>query len=396
MFKLQDGKLHVYKRTESRFYWCKFYHKRVPFRTSTQTEDLEKAKDFARQWYFERQLEIKTGKVAPTTNVKSFAVAAEKALEAYKRDVERGTRSQSYYKGLEKLIRNRVVPTLGKHALASINQGTWNSFKEHLMTKKRPVKAKTIHQYKIAIRIVLKQAQVRGELPAVPQFLEDQATLKDDTPRTWFNADEYKVIIKAVRDNIKLHKNTRWREDAEELRDYVLFVANSGLRIGEARHVRLCDVEITEDYDGRTKQLEPCLLIKNLKGKRGTGSCKSYFGAVRPFERCLERHVLTTKNYQQSAAPLFKAYHRNMFREVLERVGLRFTKDQPPKRRDLMSFRHTYICFRLLEGVPVHAIAANCRTSVAMIENHYARWLDVSMSKTINMTAPKAVYNVTD
>ena len=65
-----------------------------------------------------------------------------------------------------------------------------------------------------------------------------------------------------------------------------------------------------------------------------------------------------------------------MFNAVLERIGLKFTADRPPLRRDLMSLRHTYICFRLMDRVGIWDIAANCRTSVAMIEAHYARWLN--------------------
>jgi integrase len=392
MLKLQDGKLSIYNRPNTRFYHCGFYHKRKPVRQSTGTDDLEKAKDFARQWYFNKQAEILSGKIAPTSNAKSFAVAAEKALEAYKRDVERDTRSESYYKGLEKLIRNRIVPVLGKHGLDSINQVTWNGFKEHLMTKKRPIKAKTIHQYKIAIRVVLKQAQIRGEISSVPQFLNDHSSLIEDTPRTWFNADEYKTLYTAVRAKVKESKGTRWYEDAQELRDYVLFVTNSGLRVGEACNVRLCDVEITRD----SKEQREHLLIRNIKGKRGTGTCKSYYGAVRPFLRCLERHGLTRTTYRQSSVLLFKAYHRDMFKDILTRTNLRFTNDRPPRRRDLMSLRHTYICFRLLQGVPVYDIANNCRTSVEMIQNHYARWLSPSLSKSINMTAPKAVFDVSE
>jgi integrase len=386
MCKLQDGKLHIYKRPNTRFYHCGFYHKRVPVRTSTRTDDLEKAKDFARQWYFNKQAEILSGKVAPTSNAKSFAVAAEKALDAY-----RGTRSKSYFTSLKNLLRNRVVPVLGKHALDSINQVVWNRYLEQLMTRKKPLKPRSIHQHKNAIGIVLKQAAMRGEIATVPRFLNDHSA-NDDTPRTWFDANEYRKLYTAVRANVKTHKNTRWREAAEELRDYVLFVANSGLRVGEACNVRLCDVEITRD----SKEQPEHLLIRNIKGKRGTGTCKSFFGAVRPFLRCLERHGLTRTAYQQSTESLFKAYHRDMFKEILTQTNLRFTNDRPPRRRDLMSLRHTYICFRLLEGVDVHAIAANCRTSVAMIENHYARYLSPSLSKTINMTAPKAVFNVTE
>jgi len=46
--------------------------------------------------------------------------------------------------------------------------------------------------------------------------------------------------------------------------------------------------------------------------------------------------------------------------------------------------RNTYICFRLLNGVPIYDVAKNTRTSVVMIERHYSKYLDVKNSPTIN------------
>ena len=40
--------------------------------------------------------------------------------------------------------------------------------------------------------------------------------------------------------------------------------------------------------------------------------------------------------------------------------------------RTSYSLRHTYICFRLMEGADIYQIAKNCRTSVEMIEKYYA------------------------
>ena len=46
--------------------------------------------------------------------------------------------------------------------------------------------------------------------------------------------------------------------------------------------------------------------------------------------------------------------------------------DREGNRRTLYSLRHSYISFRLLEGADIYQIAKNCRTSVEMIEKHYA------------------------
>jgi integrase len=41
-------------------------------------------------------------------------------------------------------------------------------------------------------------------------------------------------------------------------------------------------------------------------------------------------------------------------------------------RRTLYGLRHSYISCRLLERADIYQIAKNCRTSVEMIEKHYA------------------------
>ena len=66
-----------------------------------------------------------------------------------------------------------------------------------------------------------------------------------------------------------------------------------------------------------------------------------------------------------------------MFQNILDREGLR--KDRDGKNRTSYSLRHTYICMRLLEGADIYQIAKNCRTSVEMIEKHYAAHLKNSL-----------------
>jgi len=64
-----------------------------------------------------------------------------------------------------------------------------------------------------------------------------------------------------------------------------------------------------------------------------------------------------------------------MFNVVLRENNLKFTNTQPPVKRDFVSLRATYISFRLLNGASVYEVANNCRTSVAMIENSYTKYL---------------------
>jgi hypothetical protein len=76
----------------------------------------------------------------------------------------------------------------------------------------------------------------------------------------------------------------------------------------------------------------------------------------------------------------------------LDELGLKFDRDG--NRRTFYSLRHSYICFRLMEGANIYAIANNCRTSVEMIEKHYARHIKNYLNAAqINVRRPKRVKN---
>ena len=67
--------------------------------------------------------------------------------------------------------------------------------------------------------------------------------------------------------------------------DYVLFMANTGLRPDEAARLEFRDVAIVTDEATGERILEI-----EVRGKRGVGYCKSMTGAVMPFERLRKRN----------------------------------------------------------------------------------------------------------
>jgi len=66
-------------------------------------------------------------------------------------------------------------------------------------------------------------------------FLTGRKTSSDATARTWFEPEQHDAMYTATRPEIAKLKGIRWHQSAMELNDYVLFMANSGLRIGEAK-----------------------------------------------------------------------------------------------------------------------------------------------------------------
>jgi integrase len=143
-------------------------------------------------------------------------------------------------------------------------------------------------------------------------------------------------------------------------------MANTGLRPDEAAQLQYRDVSIIKDDATR----ETILLIE-VRGKRGVGYCKSTSQAVRPFERLRERNV------PQPSDLVFPQRQHELLNTILGELGLKFDRDG--NRRTAYSLRHTYICFRLMEGADIYQIAKNCRTSVEVIEKHYAVHLKTAL-----------------
>jgi hypothetical protein len=143
---------------------------------------------------------------------------------------------------------------------------------------------------------------------------------------------------------------------------------------------------------------EETILEIEVRGKRSVGFCKSTAQAVHAFRRLQERlrkpkgDSSPEPNAEASLAPkgalpgakakkselvkpgptdlVFPGQPRELLNAILEEEGLK--RDRDGKMRTAYSLRHTYICFRLMEGADIYQIAKNCRTSVEMIEKLYA------------------------
>ena len=86
---------------------------------------------------------------------------------------------------------------------------------------------------------------------------------------------------------------------------------------------------------------------------------------------------------------MFPGNHIKLFNNLLERAGLKLDRDG--KASTAYSLRHTYICMRLMEGADIYQVAKNCRTSVEMIEKHYAIHLKNTLdAAAINVVRKKA------
>ena len=185
------------------------------------------------------------------------------------------------------------------------------------------------------------------------------------------------MLYEATRERAKNPSRERYKTVWEDLHDYVLFMANTGLRPDEAGRLEYRDVTIVTDQDSGERLLEI-----EVRGKRGVGYCKSMSGAILPFQRMQKRHK------GQPTDKIFGKTPRDLINKVLEDLNLKYDRDG--NVRTAYSLRHTYICLRLMEGADIYQIAKNCRTSVDMIEQFYAAHLKNTLdASAINVRKPK-------
>lgn len=265
--------------------------------------------------------------------------------------------------------------------------------------RSRPPSRSTLHHEIVTLRQVIKTAIRHGWIQHLPDFSPPYRKAEKVSHRAWFSQEEYKTLYEASRARVRKNKGTGRQWASEQLHDYILFMANTGLRPDEANTLEFRDVEIVEDEStGET------ILLISVRGKRGVGYCKSMAGAVRPFKRLRSRPRPLLSDRSDGAENtmaregetrlptttdlVFPADHKKQFNAILAENNLKF--DREGSRRTAYSLRHTYICFRLLEGADIYQIAKNCRTSVEMIEKYYASHIATTLdASAINVRRVK-------
>jgi integrase len=240
------------------------------------------------------------------------------------------------------------------------------------------------------MRQVLKTAIRHGWLSHLHDFSPPYRTQGKIVHRPWFSPEEYKQLYKATRQYAHDSKGKHYDWNADQVHDYVLFMANTGLRPDEAKNLQHRDVTIAKDHATGERILEI-----EVRGKRGVGYCKSMPSAVLPYERLVKRAkplrkgrkngddvtpMQDARKYPQPIDPVFPGNHIKLFNGVLRRANLKLDRDS--NKRTAYGLRHTYICMRLTEGADIYQIAKNCRTSVEMIEKFYAAHIKTMLDAT--------------
>ena len=402
--EILGGLLQLYRRNDSRIWQCSASVGGKQRRVSTKEEDFALASQIAEDWYLELRGKSRAGLLKSEKTFREVAGIFEKEYEI----ITEGQRSPRWVEGHKIRLRLHLVPFFGELGVSEVTSGKVQEYRLHRIgtsTTGKPPARSTLHDEIVTLRQVLKTAIRHGWLAHLPDLSLPYRTQGKVIHRPWFSPDEYKQLYEATREYAKKPFHDHYRWNAEQVHDYVLFMANTGLRPDEAKNLQHRDVSIVEDEATGEEILEI-----EVRGKRGVGYCKSMPSAVRPYERLRDRArpgLPQGKRARQRRGenpdgplppadptlpeptdPVFPGNHIKLFNGVLSRTKLKLDRDG--NRRTAYSLRHTYVCMRLMEGADIYQIAKNCRTSVEMIEKHYAAHIKNTIdASAINVRRPK-------
>ena len=246
---------------------------------------------------------------------------------------------------------------------------------------------KTLEWETTLLKTVLKWAHDKGYRGAkqLPTWRFKAATR---IVRPTFNVPEYKKIYERMRAWIREAEGAERIYTRELVRDYVLILANSGMRVGEANNLKETDVEEFTDDRGRKNYMF------HVKGKTGKRVVIPRTNAVRYVNRVVarnqlrheelangvERQVQTPKRKrtEDKSGWFFSMYDGNkiitlidQYDAVLASIGM--TANRYDEKYSLYSLRHFYAVMALRKNMSVYSIAANMGTSVQVIQNYYGK-----------------------
>ena len=219
-----------------------------------------------------------------------------------------------------------------------------------------------------------------------------------DKRRPSFSKEEWRKLTTGMRKRVKegwgAHKRDRFI-----LQQYVLILANCGVRLGELRNLTWNDIrrEKYDDDDGN----QTIRLILQVKGKTGIREVVCNKGTEVFFERLYDYRKEELNAHpspdtfvfcHQDGKPIVTM--RKSFENLLDDLKLR-TNSQG-RNRTLYSLRHMYATFRLSEEVSPFLLAKQMGTSVEMLEEHYGQVVNRLVATQITKTRSRQTTKVSD
>lgn len=354
---------------------------------SLKTSDINEARD--RAFDHDADIRFRVKHDVPIFE-KSFAEVAGEYSDFHKAVAASGQITMNRWKIVDSYIRLHLIPYIGNIQITLVGEDKWKAYplwrKQNNAERKHPrarapkeaagsqepkdrapppqARDGTIRQEMMTFRAIMNFAAdkqyIRERQVPKGKLLSDKARREEFTPQ------EYRDLHTFARRWIKeaRHEGSAWYRNMAY--NFMLIMANTGMRTMEAGNLRWRDIDVRTDKQARS------FVCINVRGKGkfrelvAAQNVASYLERIKAISKATkpDDFVFTT-SAGKPAATLYGA----LIEDLLTKSGLLHSSSG--SRRSTYCLRHTYATFRLMEGVDVYFLAKQMGTSVKMIEDYY-------------------------
>lgn len=385
---------------------------------SLKTTNKKEAIDVADDWYRDIKYRLKNNLVI---NNKRFSQISKTYLEQLETDANLGVVSKRHLKDYKPLVDTYINPYFGKRNIDSITQQDIEAFKSWCLVywtagpgskirgwiyerngrliknpaarSRRPLSNGSMNKICVVLRGIFKAAVQKGavkeaDVPKIKKIVNGQTRRsKDDSRRPSFSKEEYNSLVQ---------KLSRWPSKAKTeenkqrrllLNDYILILANTGIRPGnESDRLTWKDVQYVQQRGKTYVQL-------NVNGKTGRRQPIAMHRTKAYFDRLRQRRADVLGHPPSKDEPVFclpngshvkNDYFRALFKKAL--IEFKLLEDNNGRNRSPYSLRHTYATLRLALGVGLEELSKNMGTSYKMLQDHYSHTTPLIISESLTRT----------
>jgi integrase len=266
---------------------------------------------------------------------------------------------------------------------------------------------KTLQMDQTALNQIFHDARERGRIQQVFK-LKPPADSRPHNRRPHFEPDEHKSLtayLRSYRDVIGHFKNDKvnaWHKmQRTQLYHFIIFMLNSGLRLGEAREMRWRDIKFDE-VDTNHAELICVVGVRKATKTSQNRDVQTQPNANKTLKEWKDKSPYTGDNDlvwfgQQKAGSAPKPFTdlNKSFQTFLSRVPVEGAKDgllynKENEKRSIYSLRHTYATIRRSHGVEYPDLALNMGCRREQLEKHYDHSTSNSRRSNIVKVNPKA------
>ena len=350
------------------------------FQKSTKEEDIKRAREFAISWY--AGIITRRSQGIPMENEpQKFSVVAQSFLNRCERLVQQKKRHPTHAKDARIRYKNYLHEFFKNNYVYEITTpriNSWMKWREEYRLHSKELRSGELKKELTLLKSILNEAVSEGLLDRLPDFPPairvETISSKKPPARTYFNSKEYSKLLEVSKKRIKEAKELvenpppkggnypKIYRDRMYLHHYIIFLAGTGLRPGEAQRIRAKDITMVkgDTYD-------KCHLVINTVGKRSDRKVVSKYSAYFAYQN-LQRDV--RQNLQPDDI-VFPVSPHSGLRTLLTEAGLR--TNSRGETRDAKSLRHYYIMKALADGHDIWILSVQCDVSPDIIKKHYAR-----------------------